>query len=187
MKNTLAIVFASACVLQTAHQAAAQAGRPEAEYETPAAPASEADVAKYGLLKPTNGEDTWVFEINGEGKGAMWIIDEAAIFLISNVTGTNWHVQANQHGLDLEEGKEYVAKFQLKSPEELNLLLLATIDEGDYHGVGLTEEVAATKEYKDYEYTFTASNVVKGNNRIGFALGDGKGIVYVKNFSLKAK
>ncbi len=187
MKETLAIALAAVCFLATAPRVNAQTGRPEAEYETPTAPASEADVAKYGLLKPTNGEDSWTFELSGEGKGAMWIIEEAAIFLISKTTGTNWHVQAYQTGLDLEDGKDYVVKFQLKSPEELTVLLQALVDEGDYHSIGLNEEIAATKEYKDYEFTFTASDVAKGNNRLSFVLGNAPGIVYVKNLSLKAK
>jgi hypothetical protein len=189
MKKTLAIALAAVSFLGTVHRASAQdgRGRPEAEYDTPPEPVSEADVAKYGLLGPTNVEDSWTFEISDEGKGAMWIIKEAAIFLISNTTGTNWHVQAYQTGLDLEEGKEYVVTLQMKSPEELTVALQTLVDEGDYHSVGLNEEISTTKEYEDYEFTFTASNVAKGKNRISLVLGDAPGIVYVKNMSLKAK
>src|SRR5262245_47722269 len=81
-------------------------------------------------------------------------------------TGTDWHVQAYQAGLDLKDGKDYVVKFKAKSPQKVSVLLVGQIHEEDWHEIGLHEEVRPGEEFEDFEFEFTAGDTVDKNNRI---------------------
>src|SRR3990172_13064615 len=127
------------------------------------------------LLMPTNDTDSWVLELSEDAKGEMKVDADAIVFKTTKTNGTDWHVQTYQTGLDLEDGKHYVVKFQMKSPDEVTVVLVGQIHEEDWHEIGLHEEIQPEKEYKDYEYEFTATDTVEENNRIGFVLGISEG------------
>lgn len=150
-------------------------------------PAPDTKSEAENLLKPTNDVESWVFELNDEGQGEMSVADDAIVFKTTKTTGTDWHVQAYQAGLDLEDGKDYVVKFQMKSPDEVSLLLVGQIHEEDWHEIGLHEELQPGEEFKEYEYEFTANDTADKNNRIGFVLGIDEGEVSVKDMTLTEK
>lgn len=151
------------------------------------APAKDAKADSTNLLKPTNDVESWVFEVNGEGQGEMKVDDDAIVFSTTKTDGTDWHVQTYQPGLDLEEGKVYVVKFAMKSPQEVAVNLVGQIHQADWHEIGLRQELSPGKEYTDFEFEFTANDVVDGNNRIGFVLGFAEGDVLVKDLTLTEK
>ena len=139
-----------------------------------------------GLLKKTNDEKSWKFEMTEEGKGKMKVEGDAIVFETINAGVENWHVQAYQRDIALTNGKTYEVKFTAKSPTSSTVLLMGSISEDDWHNVGLHEEVWIGEKYKEQSFTFTARDVLK-NNRIGFVLGEEKGTVYVKNMSVVEK
>ena len=139
------------------------------------------------LLKPTNDPESWVFELNDAGKGEMKVDGDAIVFHTTETTGTDWHVQAYQPELDLKDDQAYVVKFQMKAAEPVEMLLVAGINEEDWHEIGLHENLNSTDEFKDYEFEFTAQNTAEKNNRLGFVLGIDKGVVSVKDLSLTEK
>lgn len=151
------------------------------------APPKDAQSEAKNLLGPTNDTESWVLELNDAGRGEMKVDGDAIVFKTIETTGTDWHVQVYQPELDLREGKDYVVKFQMKSPDKVTVLLVAVINEEDWHEIGLHEEINPGEEYKQYEYEFTATNVVDKNNRIGFVLGIDKGEVSVKDMTLTEK
>jgi hypothetical protein len=140
-----------------------------------------------GKLKPTNKVSSWSFELNGDGKGNTTETDEAITFTTMEAGAENWHVQAYQVALHLEEGATYTVAFEIQSPDEVNVFLQGIINEDDWHEIGLHEEIPCTQEYRMHEVTFTATDVVANNNRIGFLLGGAKGSVSVKNMTLTKK
>jgi hypothetical protein len=150
-------------------------------------PAKDAKPAAKNLLQPTNDLESWVFELNGDGDGDMKVVEDTIIFTTTKSDGTDWHVQAYQPQLDLEEGKDYVVKFQMKSPQEVPVLLVANINQEDWHEIGLHEDVQSGKEFDEFEYEFTATDVADGHNRIGFVLGLHEGDVIVKDMTLTEK
>ena len=150
-------------------------------------PAKDAKGEAKNLLKPTNEPDSWVFELNDAGKGEMKADGDAIVFHTTETTGTDWHVQAYQPELDLKDDQDYVVKFQMKSEEPVEVLLVAVINEDDWHEIGLHESLKPTDEYKDYEFEFTAHDTVDKNNRMGFVLGIDKGVVSVKDMTLTEK
>lgn len=151
------------------------------------APSGDAKSEAKNLLKPTNDPESWVFELNDAGKGEMTVDGDAIVFHTTETTGTDWHVQAYQPEIDLQDDKDYVVKFQMKSAEPVEVLLVSGINEEDWHEVGLHESVSPTDEFKDYEFEFTAHDTVDKNNRIGFVLGIDKGVVSVKDMTLTEK
>jgi hypothetical protein len=156
-------------------------------YAEEAAPKKDDAPAAKNLLKPTNDVESWVFEVNEGGEGSMKADDEAIIFTTTKVDGTDWHVQTYQPGIDLEDGKSYVVKFAMKSPQEIAVNLVGQIHQVDWHEIGLRQQLNPGKEYEEFEFEFTAHDVVDGNNRVGFVLGFAEGDVFVKDMTLTAK
>lgn len=150
-------------------------------------PSKDAKSATQNLLQPTNDLESWVLELNGDSQGAMKVDGDAIVFTTAKTDGTDWHVQAYQPGLDLEEGKHYVVRFQMKSPDKVTLLLVGQIHEEDWHEIGLHEEIRPGADYDDYEYEFTAKDVVDKNNRVGLVLGISEGAVSVRAMTLTEK
>jgi Carbohydrate binding domain len=140
------------------------------------------------LLKPINVAESWRFEQHEGGKGTMKVEGETVTFTASELDGTDWHVQVFQIGLDLKDGEDYTFTFEAKSPERRAVIIIAGIDQDDYHEIGLHEEISAVStEYKKYEYTFRADGTATGKNRIGFVLGTEKGSMTIKSATLTRK
>jgi hypothetical protein len=137
------------------------------------------------LLKPANKAENWRFEQHEQGKGKMTPEGEAMVFTVTEADGTDWHVQAFQTPLDLKDGTEYVVTFKAKAADARSVKVQAGIDEEDYHTIGLDEQVDIGKDWKDYEYKFTAADTKPNKNRFGFVLGGEKGTVHVKDLVLK--
>ncbi|HEV8606681.1 MAG TPA: carbohydrate binding domain-containing protein [Tepidisphaeraceae bacterium] len=137
------------------------------------------------ILKPANKTDNWRFEQHEDGKGKISADGDAIVFEVTNVDGTEWHVQVFQTPVDLKNGKEYTITFKAKADEVREVGVQAGIDEEDWHLIGLDEKAELGKEWKDYKYTFTASEVKEKKNRVGFVLGGAKGKVWVKELMLK--
>jgi hypothetical protein len=145
------------------------------------------DAKSTNLLKPTNDPESWRLELTEGGKGEMKADGDAIVFTSTATDGTNWHVQVYQTGIDLKNGKDYVVKFKAKTPQASELLLMGLINQDDWHEVGLHEEVGSSDNFQPYEFTFTASDVVPSNNRIGFVLGADKQTVSIKDMTLTEK
>lgn len=135
-------------------------------------------------LKPTNKTESWRFESTSDGKGSMKVDGDAITFTATETSNENWHVQAYQPGLKLEEGADYKVTFEIKSPETKTVLLVAQINEEDWHEIGLHEEVWTTKDWAKEEINFTAQDIVNNKNRIGFIFGEAKGSISIRNFKL---
>ena len=48
------------------------------------------------ILKPANKAENWRFEQHEDGKGKISVDGDAILFDVTNVDGTEWHVQAFQ-------------------------------------------------------------------------------------------
>ena len=138
-----------------------------------------------GKLKPTNKTAAWTFEQFESGKGSMNTERDAITFVTTAVGDENWHVQAYQAGLEFEEGATYKITFEIKSSASNTVILVAQINEEDWHEIGLHEEIHTSKEFEKCEFTFTAADVVKYKNRLGFIFGEEIGSITVKNLKLE--
>ena len=143
------------------------------------------DVA-FQRFKPV-GAGSWRFETWNGGAGSMEVADGTLVFTTTVATGTGWHVQAIQGGLQLENGAEYVIRFKMKSPDSCTVTLLGSINEEDWHGIGLNETFVPPSAFRVYEFTFVPHDVVPGNNRIVFEVGTNRGKVMVKEIVILKK
>jgi hypothetical protein len=139
------------------------------------------------LLKPVNKAESWRLEQHEGAQATLKIVDDAVVLDATKLTGTNWHVQAFQVGLDLNEGKEYTLKLKLTASQRRSVLLVATIDTPDWHEIGLHEDLVVDKEVRSFEFTFRATGTVAKKNRIGFVMGDETGDLIVKEMTLTEK
>jgi Carbohydrate binding domain len=139
------------------------------------------------LLKPTHKAESWRFEQTDGGKGEMKVDGDAIKFIVKEIDGTDWHVQAVQTDLDLKEGKEYTLKFKAKASVDRSIGVQAMIDQEDWHQIGLGDTAYLGKEYKEQSFTFTASSVVAKKNRISIVMGTDKGDVWIKEMTLTEK
>ena len=171
----IAGLFAVAAALHAADKPAAE--KPAAE--KPAADKKAA--ATDNVLKPTADVKNWRLEQHEEAKATIAAADGAVVFDVTNEDGTDWHVQAFQTPVDLKNDVEYRVTFKAKADAERAVKVQAGIDEDDWHVVGLDEEVTLGKEWKEYEYKFTATDTRAMKNRVGFVMGMAKGKVYVKD------
>lgn len=137
------------------------------------------------LLKPIANTDSWLFELREVGKGSISVKDGSVVFNTQATSSENWHVQAYQTGIDLDEGSQYELRFTGNSPEGRSVLVMGTINAEDWHGIGLQEEVFLGKEPREHVIRFTATDVLAEDNRIGFVLGDEVGSLKITRMSLK--
>ena len=95
----------------------------------------------------------------------------------------DWHASVGQVFDDLQEGATYTVRFRARADVPRSVPLGAAIDEPDWHGVGLQEVVSITKDWQTYQYEFKAQRLA-ASNRVGFALGDRKGTVWIADFTV---
>ena len=140
------------------------------------------------LLPPTNKPDSWRFEQHESAKGNIKAEGDAIALTVTETDGTEWHVQAARPNLDLKEGKQYTFAFKAKADADRSIQVNAMIDQDDWHNIGLSETLELTKDWKPFEYTFTAENVAgMKKNRITVVIGNEKGTVLIKEMTLIEK
>jgi hypothetical protein len=143
-----------------------------------------ADTAK-NLLKEPSQLSAWRLEQHEQGMGSMMSDGETIAFNVTTPGAEHWHVQAFLTASNWRKGKAYTFTYKAKGDPERSITADAGIDEEDWHGVGLREEIGLTTDWKEQTHTFKAENVAQGGkNRIGFILGAGKGKVWVKDLTL---
>ncbi len=108
----------------------------------------------------------------------------AVIAKITQTDGTAWHVQVHQTGLDLHDGETYTVTFRAKADKERTLPVAASLDQDDWHNIGLDENAALTTDWKPFSYVFTAHDTVPGHARLAFTLGGQTGTVSIAGLQI---
>ena len=103
---------------------------------------------------------------------------------VTGVDGTDWHVQAHQTGLNLTDGTTYTVSFRAKADKPRPMPLGASLDQADWHNIGLTANAALTADWKTFRYVFTAHDTAPNHNRIAFTLGGQTGTVWISDLQI---
>ena len=98
--------------------------------------------------------------------------------------GPDWHVQVHQTGLDLKEGDTYTVTFNASSSQTTEITVNATLDEADWHNVGLSKKIALTPASRRFTMVFGAENVRKDHARLAFVLGGARGEVLISDVQI---
>ncbi len=143
------------------------------------------------LLLPATTLAAWEQSVY-ENAEATFAQDKDAIRVnITKKGDAPWHVLLTQHlpgtgGVSgLTEGKEYVLHFRAKADPPRTLPVNPQINRGDYHGIGLSENVALTTEWQTFDLPFTASGLDDTDNRLpNFQMAEKAGAVWIADVTL---
>lgn len=140
-----------------------------------------------------NSQSQWSFE--NQSKGDVTFTPDAGIggadfapgltAVINTNPGPAWHVQTHIGGLTLKEGQPYTVEFKARGDRTTSFSVDARLDQPDWRFLGLSGSVSVTPEWKTYTLSFRPVGTVPGHGRVGFTMGDTRGKVEIKNFSIR--
>ncbi len=135
-----------------------------------------------GLLSETSA---WSMEHQGTSEAAMTPeAGGAQRVTVTKTDGTGWHIQVHQTGLDLKSGDTYTVTFRAKADAPRPLPMGASMDEADWHNVGLDTTAALTTEWQTFHFVFAAHDALPNHSRLAFTLGGQTGIVWIDRLQI---
>ncbi len=142
----------------------------------------------------TQGAEGWNPELSaGKASGTFavspdapppGIAGKAARLSLDAIDKEAWHSQFVHYGLALTEGQPYTLTFWAKAGRDRPINVLAALDHGNYHTVGLSQRLALGPQWRKYVAAFTATDT-QGGSRITFVLGDALGTVDLAGVTLQ--
>ena len=135
----------------------------------------------------------WSIEHQGTSQAALGEIGEEApnpgnaagiVIRVPQTDGTDWHVQVHQTGLDLHNDTTYTVTFRAKADIGRTIPIAASLDQADWHNVGLDANAALTTDWKPFSYVFTAHDVVPNHCRLAFTLGSQTGNIWIDDLQI---
>jgi hypothetical protein len=102
---------------------------------------------------------------------------------VTAVDGTDWHARLSQVFEDLQEGATYTIRFRAEADAPRPIMLYGQIGEPDWHGIGLSEVVSLTQEFRDYVFKFQAKDL-GATNLLQLILGDQTGTVWIADLTV---
>lgn len=105
---------------------------------------------------------------------------------VTAIDGPAWYVQAHLTGLTLQDGKTYTLQFRAKADAKRSVGVSASLDQDDWHNIGLNETVDLTTDWQQFSYVFDCSDPVPQHCRIAWTLGGATGTVSISDISLKS-
>ncbi len=103
---------------------------------------------------------------------------------VTQIDSTDWHIQAHQAGLDLHDGSTYTVTFRAKADKNRPLPIAVSLDQADWHNVGLTGSADLSTDWKNFTYSFTAHDTIPSHGRIAFTLGGTVGTVWIAGLQI---
>ena len=134
-----------------------------------------------GLLSPASA---WSLEHQGASQAEMTPDGLSVQARVAQTDGTAWHVQVHQTGLDLLPDADYTVTFRAKADAARTLPVAASLDQADWHNVGLDASAALSPDWKSFSYVFTAHDIVPNHCRLAFTLGGQIGTVWIDNLQI---
>jgi len=143
-----------------------------------------------GDFENSNIEENWVIELHEDAQATFshttesYSGDGAARVEVTNVTGTNWHIQFKQRDFSLSKDEAYEVEFYAKSPDatEIRAAMSRDIDPYTfYHGVNFDIDT----EWKKYGFTFTCPEDNAGHGRFAINFQNQTSIFYIDNVSVR--
>lgn len=131
----------------------------------------------------------WSIEVHG-GAGTLDTTPAAgatAPDIETNVTavdGTSWHIQAKIDGLTVQNGETYTVRFRARADSPRSVDVNLQLGEPDWRLLGFDASVPLTSDWKDYQYSFTATDAEPGYAKLSFLIGGGTGRMSVSDLTL---
>lgn len=145
---------------------------------------------KNGTFENSNISTNWQIELHNNA-GATIQSESSGAFAgtralrvnVTNITGTDWHIQFKQTGLSVQAGKTYAVKFAAKAGKSasLNAYIMRDNDPFTWY-TGTT--VQLTTNWQEFLYTFVAPETNNGFVRLAFSFNNQTGSFWFDNVSL---
>ncbi|HEY3333015.1 MAG TPA: carbohydrate binding domain-containing protein [Capsulimonadaceae bacterium] len=137
------------------------------------------------LLLPTNDLKSWTFAPSFPDQFKSTVEGTAIRLDVGKVEGDAWRTNFSQGSLPLKEGQSYVLTFKAKADQNRNVYAIVQNSGGDWHNVGLAQEVALSTSWQTFTYPFTASNLTPDGTALFFHLGQQTGTTWFSDVSVK--
>ena len=132
-------------------------------------------------MPPTQKNSWWLFRAKEPAEAHTFIEDKAFKVTVVRPVALATDVQVIQGGVKMQNGQKWHLHFRAKADPARRIKLSAIVRGGDFHGIGLREEIQLQPEWHDYDFTFTASKVSEeGENQFpSFSFGDKVGTLWL--------
>ena len=137
-----------------------------------------------------NPAEEWIMELHQTAAATVvadpvnpYEGDFAARIDVTNVTGTDWHIQFKQTGLSVEEDSTYVIRLVARADHNRSIGLGAMRDNDPWtYYAGTTLNL--TTEWQEYTFTFAAPEDNEGQMRLTMNFLNEPGSVWLDNISM---
>ncbi|MDR3710742.1 MAG: carbohydrate binding domain-containing protein [Capsulimonadaceae bacterium] len=152
------------------------------------APDNPAPESVTNLLQPANIPGAWniSFAFPDQSKAS---IDGDSLCIHQDKVGADpWLASISQTDLPIKEGQAYVLSFNAKADKTRPIFVTMQnfgFSSGDWHDLGLAQDVQLSSEWQSYSYSFTASKLTQDGSALFIHVGQQTGAVWVSGFSLK--
>jgi hypothetical protein len=147
----------------------------------PAAPSEPAEARSEA--RPLETARLFALDLFGTARATLAAEGNVCRIAVAAVDGTNWHVRITKLFDDPQAGATYTVRFRARADAPRRIVLGGYIDEPDWHGIGLGQDVPLTEAWQDYQYEFQAKDLA-AENSIQFIVGDQTGTVWIADFTL---
>lgn len=130
----------------------------------------------------------WTLEQHGasaaSAQGAQYLGKRCVLLDVINDDGTDWHLQINQPGLPLDEGRFYTLTFEAAATSPRALATSVMQAHAPWRNLGLGRQAELTPQWQTFRFGFFAQ-ASDLNARVNFAFGGDAGSVYLANVDLR--
>lgn len=146
------------------------------------------EAGKQPAVRLTSAPDPWKLEVFPPSQAVLSAQDDPLAVDVTKVDGTDWHVQLYRVTEGVQDGKTYIMQFRAKSHTRSGVLVSASVNQGDYHSIGLQQQVALTPNWHTYRLVFDAHNVEGHHVRCPyFLVGENTGDLWLKDVTIQAR
>jgi len=128
---------------------------------------------------------SWDLATIGSASASVDAAPGGATVDIARVDGSPAHVALQQDGVCLLDGARYELRFKAKATVARRVPIVAEVDSGQGHRVGLDGAIRITPLWQDYDLKFTAVRPEPNHSRIAFLLGGAAGAVELSDVALR--
>ena len=138
------------------------------------------------ILYPTNVLSSWGEGFTFPDQTKLSLDGDAIRVDVGKVDDdkTSWKTFVYQRDLPLQEGKDYVVKFNAKADVERPAYVTAQNWGGDWHDLGLSQQLDLTTTWQSFSFPFTAAGLTPDGSGVAIHMGEQTGTVWVSDVSL---
>ena len=132
-------------------------------------------------LYALNGQSGWSLNLNS-GAGAILSSSASGLQVsMTNVTGTNWHIQLNRGGFPLSYKRRYVVTIKALADKTLPITAYVGRSSSPYSAYSAYNELSLESQEKEFTFVFTMNEPFDSNARLVFDMGSKVGNVQINS------